>query len=235
MTNTNHTLNSEEQTIIFRRIIAGHSRLRKHIYTMLKIGETPVCQCGNPLLPGQKLLVALQNGDMPEADCLLSKHKQGADHHIRQFYLDSALLQVCRMDRKSFADKLIRCRANVNDKRLYSVMLAAEQNCTNTIKRLLGCGVNAKEENFSGETALSIALNGGYNECAEFLLRLLKPSEVDIKRMAVRLARFGQSKTLELLACHYKLHKISQTLLRPAVLSGSKETVKTLLDLDIRC
>ncbi|GFN88793.1 hypothetical protein PoB_001529900 [Plakobranchus ocellatus] len=41
------TLNREEQTIIFC-LRTGQNRayrLRKHMYTKLKIGETPICQC----------------------------------------------------------------------------------------------------------------------------------------------------------------------------------------------
>ncbi|GFO13199.1 hypothetical protein PoB_003970400 [Plakobranchus ocellatus] len=39
------SLNREEQTIIFR-LRTGHNRLRKHKYIKLKIGESPICQCG---------------------------------------------------------------------------------------------------------------------------------------------------------------------------------------------
>ncbi|GFN85453.1 hypothetical protein PoB_001195900 [Plakobranchus ocellatus] len=40
-----HTLNREEKTIIFR-LKMGHNRLRKLMHTKFKIGETPICHCG---------------------------------------------------------------------------------------------------------------------------------------------------------------------------------------------
>ncbi|GFO47279.1 hypothetical protein PoB_007378400 [Plakobranchus ocellatus] len=39
------SLNREEQTIIFQ-FIARHNRLRKHMYTKLKIGKASICPCG---------------------------------------------------------------------------------------------------------------------------------------------------------------------------------------------
>ncbi|GFN75743.1 hypothetical protein PoB_000224900 [Plakobranchus ocellatus] len=51
-----HTLNREEQTINFW-LRTGHNRLQKHIYTKLKIGETPVCQCRQGHQSAEHILV----------------------------------------------------------------------------------------------------------------------------------------------------------------------------------
>ncbi|GFO08720.1 hypothetical protein PoB_003522500 [Plakobranchus ocellatus] len=49
-----HSLNRVKQTTIFW-LRTEHNRLRKYMYTKLKIGETPICQCGQGPQSGEHI------------------------------------------------------------------------------------------------------------------------------------------------------------------------------------
>ncbi|GFO39840.1 ankyrin homolog [Plakobranchus ocellatus] len=111
-----------------------------------------------------------------------------------------------------------------------ALMIAAELGRTDILKLLLANRADAKVTNSMGDTALSIALSSGQIECSKILLQVHKPTEVDLQRMAEKVVDSGKHEALHLLASHCNIDEISQSLLRPAVLSGSIETVQFLLD-----
>ena len=55
-----HNLDRESQTLIFR-LRTGHNRLRKHMFTKLKVGETPNCQCGHGEQTSEHILQTCPN------------------------------------------------------------------------------------------------------------------------------------------------------------------------------
>ncbi|GFO06460.1 hypothetical protein PoB_003296500 [Plakobranchus ocellatus] len=68
-----HTLNRVKQTTIFW-LRTGHNRLRKHMYTKLKIGETPICQRGQGLQSPEHNLRDLSKPSHPQAPVLARAH-----------------------------------------------------------------------------------------------------------------------------------------------------------------
>ena len=50
-----HKLYRDEQTILFR-LCTGHNRLKKHMHTKFKIGDSPNCPCGTSLQSAEHIL-----------------------------------------------------------------------------------------------------------------------------------------------------------------------------------
>ena len=53
--NSYYSLNRADQVILFR-LRTGHNRLRAHLFTKLRIGETDICPCGTEPMTAEHLL-----------------------------------------------------------------------------------------------------------------------------------------------------------------------------------
>ncbi|GFO04668.1 ankyrin repeat-containing protein [Plakobranchus ocellatus] len=85
--------------------------------------------------PGQQLRAALENGDLPEVDRLLSHHQQGMNNRISKDAFDKALLVACRARQEFYIQKLISVREKI--------LLEGDQLEENNLKKL---AVNLAEE-----------------------------------------------------------------------------------------
>ncbi|GFN99232.1 ankyrin-3 [Plakobranchus ocellatus] len=123
-----------------------------------------------------------------------------------------------------------------------ALTVAAQQGRTDILKLVLSymSGTGGEQRKFDlGDSALCIALENGQTECAKFVLQNHRFSEADLNNMALKVVQLGKHEVLELVASYCEFHELAQSLLRPAVLSGSVETVKFVLnhgaDINIRC
>ncbi|KAK3720948.1 hypothetical protein RRG08_047514 [Elysia crispata] len=126
--------------------------------------------------------------------------------------------------------KLGKISANSSTKKHSALMVAAEIGRLDIVELLLNFGADPRDENSRREIALTYALSNGHIKCANALLQKHKPSEHHLLGMAKVAMQKTQPESLEFLACHYNINKISQTLMREAVLSGDSRLVQFLLN-----
>ena len=111
-----------------------------------------------------------------------------------------------------------------------ALMVAAEKGHAGILSLLLVDGADPRVTNKKGERALTFALNKSQIDCAQILLHRYKPSEEELQKMATMIVKEGQVKSLQFLASHCDLEGMSQSLMKPAVLSASVDTVRFLID-----
>ncbi|GFR89860.1 ankyrin-3 [Elysia marginata] len=130
--------------------------------------------------------------------------------------------------------KLVASHSATNPNFLYNdrsaLMIAAENGDTDILELLLSRASVPDLKNTRGETALACALMKGEVKCAEILIKMKKPSEKNLVDMARNALEKGQLKSLQFLASHCDLSRVSQSLMRHGIWTGDTKIVGFLMD-----
>ncbi|KAK3787973.1 hypothetical protein RRG08_047580 [Elysia crispata] len=119
---------------------------------------------------------------------------------------------------------------NMSTENHSALMIAAKNGRLDIVKLLLNFGADPRLTNKRMETALKYALSNGHTKCANALLQKNKPSEQCLMRMAEVAMGNGQLESLKFLASQCNINKMSQTLLKEAVLTRDSRFVQFLVD-----
>ncbi|GFO50455.1 ankyrin repeat domain protein [Plakobranchus ocellatus] len=184
--------------------------------------------------------------------CSDAKNKKKPDHKklkIAKILLDSGShpdkrsglrVRSCLTDAtKAGVYDLVEILCNYEDFRPDSynfdhpaLKIAAKEGFTDIVKLLLTYmpGANGDRRNYFGDSALTMALENSQIECAKILLQDHTFSEAHLDKVALKAVQSGRHEGLDLLVSHCNFKKLSQSLLKPAVQSGSTKTVQFLLN-----